>query len=315
MDVSLIICTCNRAGFLEETLRSLREIEVPPGWKVELLLVDNASTDRTPAVISSFEAPQMQVRGLHEPTPGKSYALNHAVSEASGEVLLFTDDDVRFPEHWIQQMAAPIRSGTADAVAGGVELGDSVRSEHLTPRHRSLLASTERMDNQDPNRLVGANMAIARSVFEEIQGFNTDLGPGGLGLGEDTLLAWQLQEAGFRIEGAFEVAVEHRPDSSRLTREGWKRAAEKAGRSEGYRSYHWKHRQYSLPALLAGWTHYTVRLHWKRAVNELTGKVDSSPMPIWEFVLRRKIHRIRQHLREYGKPVKYDRHGLSKRNA
>jgi len=73
--------------------------------------------------------------------------------------------------------------------------------------------------------------------------------------------------------------------------------------------------QYSLPALLAGWTYYTVRLHSKRAVSELMGKVDSSPMPIWEFLLRRKIHRIRQHLREYGKPIKYDRRGLSKRNA
>jgi glycosyltransferase involved in cell wall biosynthesis len=312
MTVSVILCSHNRAEHLEKTLQSLRDVKVPTDWTAELLLADNASTDRTPALISSFEMSQMQVRGLREPTPGKSYALNRAISEASGDVLLFTDDDVRFPPDWIEGMVRPILSGTADAVAGGVELADEIQRQWMTPLTRAMLASTGRIDSDDPDRMVGANMAIARHVFSKISGFDPELGPGRIGLGEDTLLSWQLREAGFRIEAAFDVVVRHCPDQDRLSREAWEDKAKRGGKSGAYLNYHWEHRQHSFLALCAGWMYYVCRLYWKKALNE---KGDKEECPMEEFVLRRKIYRIRQYLRMHGKPRKYDRRGLLKRDA
>ena len=62
--VSVILCSHNRAAHLKETLASLRTTDVPAGWTVEILLVDNASTDDTPAVMRAFEHPRAAVRVL-----------------------------------------------------------------------------------------------------------------------------------------------------------------------------------------------------------------------------------------------------------
>lgn len=311
--VSIILCSHNRAEHLEKTLQSVRRVTVPEDWEVELLLVDNASTDATPEVMQDFDHPRMSVRVLREEKPGVSHARNHAVREAQGQVLLFTDDDVRLPSDWIEGMAIPILQDEADAIAGGVELTEEVRADWMTPHHRSLLASTEQIAPDQPKWIVGANMAISREVFEKIPGFDPELGPGQLGLGEETLLFLQMREAGFRIEAAFDVVVEHCPDTSRLTWDGWDEAARKAGRAGAYRSYHWRHRHYSLPALVAGWMYYTICVLW-RQVMPGSGQRSRDHMTMEEFLLRRKKYRVRQHLREYGKEPNYEERGFVKKS-
>jgi len=210
--VSVILCSHNRAAHLKETLASLRTTDVPAGWTVEILLVDNASTDDTPAVMRAFEHPRAAVRVLQEKSRGLSHARNCGVRAARGRVLLFTDDDVRVPEGWIEGMATPILEESADAVAGGVELSAASQRAWMTVRHRDLLASTERIDPECPERMVGANMAVSARVFEAVPGFDPALGPGRLGLGGETLFSLQLRAAGFRIVSAFEVAVRHCPE-------------------------------------------------------------------------------------------------------
>ena len=308
--VSVILCSHNRAAHLKETLASLRTTDVPAGWTVEVLLVDNASTDDTPAVMRAFEHPQAAVRVLQEKNRGLSHARNCGVRAARGRVLLFTDDDVRLPDGWMEGMATPILEGTADAVAGGVELSAASQRAWMTAHHRDLLASTERIDPACPERMVGANMAVSARVFEVVPGFDPALGPGRLGLGGETLFSLQLRAAGFQIASAFEVAVRHCPEATRMSREAWKEAAAQSGRAGAYRSYHWAHRHYALPVLLAGWLYQRCRLGWYQGVQALWGG-PSSPMPTRELLLRRRVHRVRQHLREYGKPAKHDPHALS----
>jgi glycosyltransferase involved in cell wall biosynthesis len=318
--VSIILCSYNRADHLEETLQSLQYVDVPPHWDVELILVDNASTDATPEVIRAFYHPQMEVHVLREERIGLSHARNLGVAKAQGAVLLFTDDDVRFPDQWVDRMCAPIFRGEADAVAGGVELAESVQKDWMTPHHRSLLASTVRIDPNDPDRLVGANMAIASEVFETIPRFDTSLGAGQLGAGEETLFAWQIHAAGFRIKTAFDVAVTHHIDTTRLSYEAWHQLAKKTGRSDAYRSFHWEHRRYALPALYVGWAYYRVRLAWARMMNGHTSNQrasngSASGMPMWEFHLLRKIHRISYYIWEHGSLPKYERRALTVREA
>jgi glycosyltransferase involved in cell wall biosynthesis len=302
--VSIILCSHNRAEHLEKTLQSLRDVEVPTDWTTELLLVDNASTDGTPEVMRAFEHSEMPVHVVREENQGLSHARNRGVDEAQGRVLLFTDDDVRFPSGWIQGMARPILNGPADAVAGGVELAEEVRKDWMTARHRELLASTERIDPEHPDRVVGANMAIGRHVFDKVPRFDPELGPGQLGLGGETLFSYQMQEAGFRIETAFNVAIRHHPDRSRLSRESWMDAARKSGRAGAYISYHWEHRRHSLPALYAGWMYYICLLYWKKSIG---WKSNNENICIQEISLRRKIERIKKHLKENGKKSKYNK--------
>ena len=304
-DVSIILCSYNRAGHLEKTLQSLRPVEVPNGWTAELILVDNASTDATPDVMRAFTHPQMSVRVVEEAKKGLSHARNRGVKAAQGSVLLFTDDDVRFPTHWVEAMARPIRDGEADAVAGGVALTEQIDAEWMTPRHRSLLASTERIHPGRPERMVGANMAIGQHVFDDISKFDPELGAGQLGLGEETLFAWQMQAAEYTIVAAFDVVVEHHPDVTRLSRASFCQIAEKAGRSEGYINYHW-HGQtdWGLVALLGGLAYFRAKLAWWRLRHVQMEQADSK-WSMAEYELMKRYYRVRQHLIERRRPPKY----------
>jgi glycosyltransferase involved in cell wall biosynthesis len=253
--VSIIICTRNRAESLRPTLASIGRAEVPAGWQAELMVVDNGSTDDTAEVVRDARLGNMTVRYLSEPWGGLSFARNTGLRETSGEIILFTDDDVRVPEHWIEGMGREIFNGHADAVAGGVVfpplLDFAVNSCRFRTR-RGWLASTEEIDPQRPKRLVGANMAFHRRVLERVPGFDVELGAGALGFGEETLFSWRLLAAGYRLAGALDTAVEHHFDLKRLTEEGLVESALKMARSHAFIVYHWEHRRLwlALPRLI-----------------------------------------------------------------
>ena len=94
VSVSVIVCTYNRCGTLAATLESAAALRIPAGVSWELLVVDNNSTDGTREVVLGF-AGRLPVRYLYEPRQGKTLALNRALAEAQGDLLLFTDDDVQ----------------------------------------------------------------------------------------------------------------------------------------------------------------------------------------------------------------------------
>lgn len=239
MDVSIFICTRNRAGSLRDTLSSLRRAHVPDGVRMELVVVDNGSTDGTREVVESMHfgwgAPRHEV----EPEPGVSHARNRAIRVGRGDVLLWTDDDVRVPVDWIPRMIDPINRGDCDAVAGGVRLAAGRARHWMGTCTRAWFASSETLDPQRPGRLIGANMAFHRRVLDAARGFDTVLGPGGLGMGEETLFSYQIERAGYRIASAFDVVVDHVFDPGRLCPAGLASIACSMGRSEAYIAHHW----------------------------------------------------------------------------
>ena len=272
--------------------------------------MDNASTDNTAEVIKACHLSNMTVRYVHEPVRGQCHARNTGIAAAQGEVILFTDDDVRFPENWIAGMCEPILSGKADAVAGGVRFAPHLLRDWMTLEHRSSLASTERLNADAPEDMVGANMAFARRVLDKVPEFDVNLGPGALGFGDDSLFSFQLKEAGYTLVGALDVAVEHHFDPSRLTRQSHLQSAEKFGRTHAYLAYHWQHENAShLRLYLAK---RSLRLmYWRfRLKNEIAA---TEGMPLWEKNILMDIYFYRQYLQEQAKSRLYDRKGLVKR--
>ena len=138
--VSIIICTRDRAESLKETLRAVGETPVPADLAAEVLVVDNGSRDRTRPVVRQAKFWGRAPRYLYEPRLGVSYARNTGMAAAQGEVLLWTDDDVRPGRAWIEAMCRPILDGRADAVAGRVKLPDYLERPWLRPWHRVCLA-------------------------------------------------------------------------------------------------------------------------------------------------------------------------------
>jgi glycosyltransferase involved in cell wall biosynthesis len=100
MDATIVICTFNRSGLLDKTLERLRCLDVSACADWEILVVNNNSTDDTDAVIRRHSE-HLPIRRLWEPRPGKSRAANLAVSEAKGDLLLWTDDDVLVDPGWM----------------------------------------------------------------------------------------------------------------------------------------------------------------------------------------------------------------------
>ena len=311
--VSIIISTRNRAASLRDTLSSLRELVVPDGLEVELLIVDNGSDDETAAVVSNLSAPQFTMRRLYVPEPNKSNALNRALEAATGTVLLFTDDDVRVPPDWIEGMSAPICRGDADAVAGGVRLAAALRRPWMTTAHTLALADTAGLDPEAP-RLVGANMALHRSVFDRIAGFDPRLGPGRAATGthEETLVGLQMQAAGLRIVSAFDVVVEHHPSLDRLTRGAFAGAMDKLGRSDAYLDYHWRHAPASRGRSAAAAAYWSLRIGARRLQHPFSSTRDEGMSPD-EMAWRRYCAYHRQLIEYVGAPRDYDRHGLRPR--
>ncbi len=310
MTVSIIICTRNRAESLRSTLASIAGITVPAGWSVELLVVDNGSGDHTQAVVNEACTGQICTRYLNEPKPGLSLARNAGLNNARGEIILFTDDDVRVPLNWVVGMAGPILKGIADAVAGGV----SFPAKHNEALARlklstggSWFALTEKLDRNHPARMVGANMAFHRRVLDRIPGFDIELGAGALGFYDETLFSFQLLSAGYKLIGAFDDPVEHHFDLARLTRDSLMDTARKMGRSHAFLLYHWEHQRLRQPIPKL------IRCQFRHLVDRLLNRRrETSNHMLFNQVLRReeKLGLHQEHVAQRPRPFKYALHGL-----
>src|SRR4051812_25564297 len=117
MTISVVIATYNRSQRLDECLDALARQRCSKGDQV--IVVDNGSTDGTPAVITR-QAERFPVPLLHleERQPGKSRALAAALAVATGDVLAFTDDDVLVDPDWLDAIRA-VMADPATALAGG----------------------------------------------------------------------------------------------------------------------------------------------------------------------------------------------------
>jgi hypothetical protein len=158
--------------------------------------------------------------------------------------------------------------------------------------------------------MVSANMAIGRHVLDRVAAFDVELGPGALGFGEDALFSLQLLRAGFRIVSAFDATVEHHVDPSRLTRAGFREAAEHRGRTLAYRRHHWEH--LDLPDAARRLRRRRVRLALARLAHPVA---PPEGMPSWEMSLREDVAFLRQYRLERRRPRNYDREGLVKRDG
>ncbi len=311
MDLSILICTRNRATALSETLASIQCQFLPRGFSAEVLVIDNGSTDSTADVIRDYARANLPVRHVFEPRPGKGYAYNRGIAESRATVLLWTDDDVRVPQDWAERVTEPIFTGQADAVAGGVRLAPHLERAWMTPLHKTYLAATDELDPQNPMCMVGANMAFSKDVTRKVPGFDTELGPGALGFCDETLYSFQLKEAGFRLTARLEAAVEHHFDPDRLLYRSMRDRMRKEGRSLAYIAYHWQHIDIANAGLNA--CKRTARL----AVTRMRYGPLVSPregMPEWEMRLARDIAFYRHYLTERKRPRNYERHGCVKRD-
>jgi glycosyltransferase involved in cell wall biosynthesis len=307
--VSILLATAGRPKAIEETLASLADVPAPPHYTIEVLVIENGSRTRLEDHVRSFANHRFSFRYLHCPRPNKSNALNVGLTAATGDYLLFTDDDVRFPRTWIREMTAPLEDGSADIVVGGCTIAHHLLRPWMSRDHRCPLASTEFLTERNIGDFAGVNFCARREVFATVQGFDVELGGGGLGNGEDTLIAFQLNRAGFRFCLRTSIAVEHHFAPDRLKYPNWVRACNSLGRSSAYISYHWKHEDPSWPRTRL--LYLKAKLHLRLLLTRL-GRHPAEGIPRWELSYRIDIATLLGYLRERKRARQYPQFGLHK---
>jgi len=204
--ISVILPSRNGADTLPDTLAALAALEPPPGGH-EIVLVDNASDDGTLALLERF-AREHGARLLREPTPGKSRALNRAIGQARGELLVFVDDDVIVPPGWLRAYDRASRDHPAAGLFAGA-LAPAWRQP--PPAWLAGLAAEGRCCGATPKTLAegpcapgvlkGANFAVRREALGEqrFAGGAADFGSGPRTGGEDSELARRIVRSGIAL--------------------------------------------------------------------------------------------------------------------
>jgi len=187
VDVSVLICTYQRARLLGGALDALRGQRLPAGRSWEIVVVDNNSTDDTKDVVARFaESAPARVRYVFEPRQGHSHARNAALAEADGAVLAFMDDDVRPAEDWLSAALAALDREDVDIVGGRIlPLWESTPPAWLED-NAELYDNLALMTYADRQRLVlpfapvpriwGANFVLRRRVVETVGLFDVNRG-------------------------------------------------------------------------------------------------------------------------------------------
>ena len=258
---SLILSTRNRPEFAWAAVRAVLDSpEVP----TEIVVVDQSDVEH-PQFATWTADPRCSLQYLWKPARGLSLGRNTGITAATGEILLFMDDDVLVPPDWFGRIVTRLRQAGEKAVVTGRTVGGQPEvpgafapSLHLDPRpviHRGR-----------PGRdvLLPMNMALYRSAFAEVGGFDERLGVGSrFPSSEDNDFGFRLLEAGYDIVYDPEVLVVHR---------AWRRPAALLplrwayGRGQG--AYYVKYWSWRDPYMMRrlGWD---VGRHLKRAGRRL----------------------------------------------
>jgi glycosyltransferase involved in cell wall biosynthesis len=222
MFISVVICTRNRADSLRKALESLFCASSLEASDWEVLVVDNNSGDHTSDICREFQQRLPgHFRFLTERKPGKSLALNTAIAGAKGDILAFTDDDVLCAPDYIQGIRTVFTTYLADAAQGRVLLDcEGGWPAWLDSTYASMANFKDFGDEviDLDGTLCGANMIVRAEVFRKIGCFAPELGPGGIGVYEDTEISIRMREAGCRMIYAPQILVRHQWQRSRLTK-------------------------------------------------------------------------------------------------
>jgi len=231
MDASIVVCTYNRAESLKDTLAALARLQAPSERTWEVIVVDNNSRDHTKQVVEAAQQDWPRLRYAFESAQGLSHARNCGIAEATGEVILFTDDDVLPEPDWLETTLTGLAKFGADACGGYIApIWETPPPAWLTERFYGFLAvRTDRTDDylitgsdQTP---FGANMAFRKSVLDKVGPFDTSRGRKGkvLASGEDGEMFERILAAGYRVVFLGHSRVHHKVEAFRVTKRYFRR--------------------------------------------------------------------------------------------
>ncbi|MBJ6121545.1 polysaccharide deacetylase family protein [Sphingomonas mollis] len=192
--VSVLIPAFNEARVIET---SVRRILASTGIRIEVIVIDDGSTDGTSDVVTTAFGIDPRVRLLTLENGGKARALNTALSVARGDVVIALDADTQFEADTVARLSRWFADSAIGAVAGNAKIGNAVNLitrwqavEYVTAQNleRRALAALGAI-----TVVPGAVGAWRRTALDEVGGYPVDT------LAEDQDLTIAIQRAGWRV--------------------------------------------------------------------------------------------------------------------
>ena len=154
--ISIVVPAYNEEKLIAACLRALKNQNFPPK-NYEIIVVDNASTDRTGEM-----AKKMGANVVFEPQKGVAFALKKGFSQAKGEIIAITDADTVVNPHWLKNIYQFFQKNPKVVLLGGRTIFRPVRLlSFLAEIVVNLSCRFLKMSN-------GANMALRKRVYQKI---------------------------------------------------------------------------------------------------------------------------------------------------
>lgn len=219
MDFSVIVCTYNRAHNLPRCLSALARMKGVERISWEVLVVDNNSSDDTPATVQRLakELP-IEIRYSHESQQGLNHARNHGIRASRGRCFAYVDDDIEVGQEWLAALHESFSCNDADAVGGRIHLDPSVKlpkwvRDDETKGFLGFQDYGDKPFRMDGKRRYpyGGNMAFNRRVVDRIGYFNPLLGRKGEGRRRSELFKGAETDYFHRLADSGEARIFYEP--------------------------------------------------------------------------------------------------------
>jgi len=161
-DYSIVIPAYNESARIPATLESVVACIRERGWRTEVIVVNDGSSDSTADLVRAFALKSPDVRLIENPgNRGKGYSVRNGMLQALGEVVLFTDSDLSAPIEEAERLFAAIAQG-ADIAIGSRWL-ERGRQTHRQPFYRQLFG---RCFNAVTRTVMGLRFADTQCGFK-----------------------------------------------------------------------------------------------------------------------------------------------------
>ena len=168
---------------------------------LEVIVVDDGSTDRTPQIAKSFQT----VKYFFQENAGPAAARNKGIRESGGELTAFTDADCLPRPNWISQLVKNFAEAKIAVVAGSYGIVN-VESSLAVSIHREISFRHHRLLPKFPKSFGSYNFCARRNILVDLGGFDAGYR---YASGEDNDLSYKILKAGYKIYFEPEAIVDH----------------------------------------------------------------------------------------------------------
>ncbi len=224
--ISIILCCYNSADRLEVVLTYLAKLKLPKDTDVELIVVNNNSTDGTKGIAkeiwTKLEEP-FPIQIVDEEISGLSYARNKGVITSKYNILVFCDDDNWLEESYLNIVSTRFKSDNSIAIIGGYGEAETIiqKPKWFDKFAHGFAVSQQGLSEDFVDSVFGAGMCIKKNIYlqsQEIFGSLKLTGRKGknLSAGEDSEICARIKLLGYKILYSPDLQFKHFISSNRL---------------------------------------------------------------------------------------------------